>query len=240
MTPALLLLALALPPPPPSLDVVFVPDAPTAPLVFIAVEDTGVHRALVWALAAPVAGGSARGAGALADDQQGRGFSTLPAAPRGATVLDRGGAVSITIDDAGDWAEPLQALPHGGEGLPLPGPRALRLVVDPAAGSPAPAVLYGAGVRLPGRAVVRRDAPAVWAVVLAGKDVVDAAGSAVDLVAGCGRTVPSAVSAVAPAPLKLLASGPAVCAGDRALVPVAGSRLDTRKDVPARGVVVSR
>jgi hypothetical protein len=216
------------------LDVVFVPDAANAPPVVVVVDDDE-HRTISWA----VAGG---GAGTLADDGPRADLLPLPSLPKGASLVERAGTLSLTIDDAGAWQDAYRALPLSKvPALPVATATALRLVVDPAGTDGAPAaILYGSDVRVTGRAVVRADRSAVRAVVVAGKDVVDGAATPVDLVAGCGHTVPSAVSVVGSASLKLTASGPVVCAGPVAVVPVAGAKLDAKKDVAASGVVISR
>jgi hypothetical protein len=222
-----------------TLDVVFVPDA--GPIVVVSIDDTA-KRTITWA----VVGGTA---GAISDDPQRAPPSPWPQAPKGAQVIDRGGSLSIVIDDAGAWqdafATPAPALPKSKPPpspakLPVPGPTSMRLAIDPSSGDPAAATLSGATVSIAGRAVVRTDAQATRAVVVAGKDVLEAPAVAVDVVSACDRTVPSSASAIGAAALKLFASGPAVCAGALAIVPVSGAKLDAKKDVPAAGVVVAR
>lgn len=228
-----------------TLDVVFVPDAAGAPPLVIVLDDGGGKRTLTWLFADEASG-------VVVDDATAHDLFELPSAPKGSSVSDRDGLLSITVDDAGSWQDALRALPSSKvPALPLPGSTSLRLVVDPssvdpaaasATGNPggAAAVLYGADVKLAGRAVIHKDAAAVRVVVIAGKDVVDAEGTALDVISACARTVPSAVSVVGVVSLKLFASGPAVCAGALAIVPVSGTKLDVRKDVPAQGVVVAR
>jgi hypothetical protein len=224
---------------PRGVDVVFLPDAPGAPPLVVSVEQDGAKRSASWAFA-----GAVPSSGALVDDAgTSAALLPLPVAPRGASLLERDGALILGVDDAGDWQAPLKVLPppKGVAAMPVPGERALRLVVHGTVdGPPTSAVLYGASVKLTGRAVVRRAQPGARAVVVAGPDVVDAPGTAVQDVSACSRTVPAALSVVDKVSLKLTASAPAVCAGAVAVVPVTGTRLDAKKDVAAAGVVVVR
>lgn len=221
------------------LDVIFVPDAAAAPPFVVMVEAAGARRAIAWSFA-----GGAGARGALADEGGTAGaLLPLPGAPGGASLVERNGSLSITIDDAGSWEDVLKVVPPpaGVAPLPVSGPRGLRLVVDGGVGGPAaPAVLYGPHVRLTGRAVVRADRAPLRAVVVADGEVLEAPGTAVQEASGCGRLVPAAVSVVGSHSLQLFGSGPALCAGPLVVVPVTGRKLDARRDVAVSGLVVAR
>lgn len=225
-------------------EVAFLPDDALAPALVIAVENTGARRALAWALVPPATGTSH--SGSLADQAGARGLLALPQAPRGSGLVERDGALSITVDDAGAWEDTWQALtPSKAAALPVSGPRAFRLVVHGGVDTGSvPAVLYGNKVRITGTAVARAGRSEVRAIVTTGgkaAQFLDAPATAVDRVTGCGGEVPSAASVVTTSlALKLFAKGAPVCAGDLAVVPVEGTKLEAKKDLAVRGVLVRR
>jgi hypothetical protein len=222
-----------------SIEIVFLPEPSAASPLVIMLENSGSRRAITWGF-----GGGAASSGTLADEAGNpRALTPLPMAPRGATLLDRGGSISIAIDDAGEWQETLKVIPpaKGTGALPVAGARGLRLVVHGGVdGPPTTATLYGADVRIAGRAIVRTDRPRLRAVVLAGNDLIGAEATAVTEAPACGRPAPTAASVVAEASLQLFASGPALCVGALVLVPVSGKKLDVRADLPAAGILVLR
>lgn len=237
-----------------SIDVVFLADSPDAPALVVTMENSGTRRALAWALVPPplvtAEGSRSTYGGALTDQAGAPGYLTLPHAPRGGGLTERDGALSITVDDAGAWEESWQKLAasKGVAPLPVPGPRAFRLVVHGGVdGGPAPAVLYGNTLRIAGTATARADRSELRAVVKltngseAKTPLLEAEATAVDRVVGCGGEVPSAATVVTTSlALKLFARGPPVCAGDLAVIPVEGSKLGPAKDVAVRGVLVRR
>jgi hypothetical protein len=242
-------------------DVVFLSEAPDAPSVVVTLDNDGKKRTLAYAVLPPSTSGSGATTfhGDLADDQGTRSaLARLPQAPRGAGLVERDGALSFTVDDAGEWERAWAHLvPSKGAGaLPVPGPKGLRLVVHGTIdGGPSSAVLYGNKVRVAGTAVVRTSshvagttsdargvvtsagvAPAVKPALF-----LEASGTTVDRVAACRREAPSAISVVTSSlAMKLYAKGTIACAGALAIVPVEGVKLDAKKDVPVRGVVVAR
>lgn len=244
------------------LDVVFLPEAPDAPSFVVSLDNLGHKRTLAWAVLPPssaAATATSSFTGELSDDQGTRGaIATLPQAPRGAGVVERDGALSFTVDAAGDWERAFAHLvPSKGTGaLPVPGPTGLRLVVHGSVDTgPASAVLYGNKLRIAGTAVVRAStassstsgdargvvtsagiAPAVKPALF-----LEVSGTTVDRVAACKHEAPSAISVVTSSlAMKLYAKGTIACAGTLAIVPVEGVKLDAKKDIPVRGVVVAR
>lgn len=253
---------------PHGVDVVFLPEVADAPSVVITLENHGASRSLAFALLGTggtggTGGGTGSGMGTpshgtLVDDdgvgRRGLGIASLPLAPRGAGLIERDGALSFTIDDAGawetTWAHVVPSKTAGGA-LPVPGPKGLRLVVHGTVdGGPASAVLYGNKLKIAGTAVVTTTSTGTQArgVVTSIAPMkpplfLAASGTAVDRVAACNREAPSAISVVpsgAGAAMKLYAKGAIACAGPLAIVPVEGLKLDAKKDVPVRGIVIAR
>ena len=188
--------------------------------------------------------------GSLADHRGPRGTLTLPQAPAGGGLVERDGALSITVDDAGAWEERWLslALAKGVSAMPVPGPRAFRLVVHGAVDAgPVTAVLYGAKLRIAGTAVARGTQRGLRAIVStaasarAPAQLLEGAATAVDQYGGLRRhgAVRGQRRGRRAGP-QIVAQGAAACAGPLAVVPVFGVKLEGRADVPVRGLVVSR
>jgi hypothetical protein len=235
---------------PSTVDMVFLPDAADAPSLVVSIGNVGPRRAVSWALVAPPGGPGTTMAGDHRDQGDAPGLLSLPRAPRGAGLVEKDGAISAAVDDAGAWEDAWHSLAPSGAGpLPIAGPRAFRLVIHGTVdGGPAQAILYGNKVRIPGTATARAERSELRAVVAfagAGRGqsamFLDAPATAVDRIAGCGGEVPSAVTVVTTSQvLKLFAKGAPACAGDLAVIPVAGTTLHRRREVDVRGVVVRR
>ncbi|HEY4220138.1 MAG TPA: hypothetical protein VGO62_02325, partial [Myxococcota bacterium] len=137
-----------------TLDIVFVPDDATAPPLVVVIDDATAatptsksHRALSWAIPGHASG--------IFSDDSGKApiLSQLPSVPKGAQLSDKSGAVSLILEDAGDWQIPYAKVqpPKNTPALPLPTATSLRLVVDPSADPlVSPAVLYGSTARVSG------------------------------------------------------------------------------------------
>ena len=235
----------------PAIELAFLADDPQAPSLVVAISNTGKQRTLLWALvpSLPALSGSS---GSLTDQAGAPSDLTLPQAPRGAGLVERDGALSITVDDAGAWEQSWQSLAPSKDvaAMPVAGPRAFRVIVYGVVdGGPTKAILYGNKLRIAGTAIVASPAEAgepraiVTTAAPANKAPLffAAPATAVDRVAGCGGEVPSAVSVVTTSlALKLFARGAPVCAGDLAVIPVEGIKLEAKKDVAVRGVVFRR
>lgn len=236
-----------------TLDVVFVPDSLEAPVLVIAADNAGDRRSFDWALLPPDSSSEAASAptlgGALSDQAGGPGYLPLPSAPQGAVIVERDGALSITIDEAGAWQDSWRKLvpAKGAAPLPVSSARALRLVVySGPEGGASSAVLYGDALRIAGRAFTFDDRQELRAVVRGPPSsrggqplLVAALATALDRVAGCGGEVASAAYLSSGAlEVKLYARSAPVCAGALAVVPVEGMSLEARAGGLVRGVLV--
>jgi hypothetical protein len=218
-----------------TLDVVFLPDAAEQPAVVVVVEQDGAKRSISWAvLTTPSI------SGALEDNKgAARSLLPLPQAPSGASLVENGGALVITVDDAGAWQDKFVAASTKGRGLPVAGATSMRLVISGAAEGATDAEIVGARLRAPGKAFVTSKKPSASAVVRAGKDVIAGSGAAIDSIEACGKVVPTAIS-IPSSSLKLVSAEPPACAGKLAVVRVTGVRVEAKRDTPVAGVVLTR
>lgn len=248
------------------LEVLFVADG-AGPIAVVEVHERGegeaIARAASWALFTGdvtvlktvedrVRG--ARGAPPLVD---------LPSAPAGLGLAsDDDGTLLFTLDELGDWQASLDpsvapASPRGGPAVPSRS--SARLLVEPPAAAVPPtryttrAVLYGTAGAYEGFALVdARAQESTGALVLASARGLDVEPFAAaeraserafipDRASACGRPVPSALllwPEEAP-PARLVSSSTAACLPDgRALIPLAGVRLEARRDTPLRAILV--
>src|SRR5690349_3860479 len=82
----------------PALEISFIAEDPNGPALVVTLENTGRRRSVSWAFLGAVPTG-ARARGELVDEGQGAGLLPLPVTPRGAGLIERGGALALTVDN---------------------------------------------------------------------------------------------------------------------------------------------
>lgn len=193
-------------------------------------------------------------------------LTDVPAAPAGLGLTgDVDGTLVFTLDELGDWQAPLEAAGSGAKastprgGPAVPSASAARLLLEPPATASngrytTRATLYGTRGAYTGLALVdvRADGPSGAALVLRANDEIviepfgpkeraDARAFIADRARTCERAVPTAVLLWPEqgAPMRTSASSAPVCLpGGRALVPLSGARVEARREVPLRGILV--
>lgn len=190
----------------------------------------------------------------------------LPSAPSGLAISsDDDGTLIFTLEDLGDWQAALHdaaALSPTTEGPAVSTRAAARLLVEPPEADPARAgpsvsraTLYGTGGAIRGHALVDGSASGggstrlIWpsdgglqATAFGAEQMASARTFVADRVRACGRAVPTALLLWPEegAPTRLVASAvPGCLPSGRAIVPLGGVRLESRRETPIRAVLVA-